>query len=139
MEELRERYADADVEANRPWWPQDTSAGELALQMAGIAESLGSMGTLGDWAMVRHGVALIVVLGAVEQELSWVLMAFCVSLQLAKAAAQDSNPAVTAAVLERLPYLADVAAEEGDERLKDLLANGSVKGACSCSACVCDL
>jgi ribosomal protein S12 methylthiotransferase accessory factor YcaO len=56
LEELRERYADADVEANRPWWPQDISAGELALQMAGLAESLGSMGTLGDWAMVRRNV-----------------------------------------------------------------------------------
>ena len=60
-----------------------------------------------------------------------------VGLQLTKAAAQEGNPAVTAAVLERLPYLAEVAAREGDERLKELIAEGNIKGACSRSACVC--
>lgn len=51
-------------------------------------------------------------------------------LQLAKAAAQERSPAVTSAVLERLPYLAEVAAEEGDERLKGIIAEGSITGAC---------
>ena len=61
-----------------------------------------------------------------------------VILQLAKAAAQERNPAVTAAVLERLPYLAEVAAEGGDQRLMDLVAQGNGKGACSCNAWVRD-
>ncbi len=42
--------------------------------------------------------------------------------QLAKAAQQEQHEALTAAVLERLPKLAQFAADEGDERLLSVIA-----------------
>jgi hypothetical protein len=54
LEALRERFAAAAaLQGSRSWWPQDRSPADMALEMALIVESLGCMGTLGDWAMVR--------------------------------------------------------------------------------------
>ncbi|CAL8467194.1 g6730 [Coccomyxa elongata] len=94
LDALRSRFKDADMKANQPWWPQDKSVGELALQIAVLVESLGAAPALGDWALV------------------------------AKAAAQEHNLAVAGAVLERLPRIAQAAAELGDDRLQMLEENG---------------
>lgn len=53
LDALRSRFKDADMKANQPWWPQDKSVGELALQIAVLVESLGAAPALGDWALVR--------------------------------------------------------------------------------------
>ena len=42
-------------------------------------------------------------------------------LQLAKAAVQENNEDISNAVTERLPYLAQFAAEQGDERLSEIM------------------
>lgn len=49
-------------------------------------------------------------------------------MQLAKAAVQEGSAAITAAVLERLPRLAAEAAEEGDERLLEVLQQERISG-----------
>lgn len=46
--------------------------------------------------------------------------------QVAKAAAQEHNLAVAGAVLERLPGIAQAAAELGDDRLQMLEENGLI-------------
>lgn len=56
LEALRERFAATALQSSRPWWPQDRSPGDMALEMVLTVESLGCMGTLGDWAMVRRNV-----------------------------------------------------------------------------------
>lgn len=52
LDALRSRFSGADMAASQPWWPQDQSVGELALQIALLVESLGTFPTLGDWALV---------------------------------------------------------------------------------------
>ncbi len=53
LDALRTRFMGADMSAGQPWWPQDKSPGELAVQIALLVESLGSSPSLGDWALVR--------------------------------------------------------------------------------------
>ena len=48
------------------------------------------------------------------------------TLQLAKAAAQESSEEICAAVAERLPYLVQFAAEQGDERLLEIMEQAKI-------------
>jgi len=53
LEAVRARFAAVEIKKSQPWWPQDRSVAELALQMALVVEQLGCSPTIGDWTQVR--------------------------------------------------------------------------------------